>query len=118
VANLAVDGEELVLRLSLPEKLAARRRDIRVPLRAIRAVRIEPHAWRALRGVPVTGASIPGKISLGVRRSPGRQDFAVVRASGPVLCVDLDRDAEFACLAVSVPDPEATAAALCSAAGL
>ncbi|MEZ0091910.1 hypothetical protein [Streptacidiphilus sp. EB129] len=118
MAVLVVDGQDLVLRLSLPERLAARRAEVRVPLLAVRGISVERSAWRALRGVPVSGTSVPGWISLGVRRFPVGQDFAAVRASRPALCVDLGRGTEFARLAVSVRDPDATAVALRSAAGL
>jgi hypothetical protein len=52
------------------------------------------------------GTWIPGRLCAGIRPLPEGQDFALVRAGGPVLCVELRRCALFSRLAISVPDPE------------
>ncbi|MET9652662.1 hypothetical protein ABZZ44_20680 [Streptomyces sp. NPDC006460] len=106
MARVVVDGADLVVRLSLREKLAARRRRVRVPLTALRAVYVEPDWWRALRGRRGPGLWIPGRVCLGTRLLPDGRDFAAVRAGTPVLCVELRRDAPYGRLAVSDPDPE------------
>ncbi|MCT4351937.1 hypothetical protein M5362_02150 [Streptomyces sp. Je 1-79] len=106
MARVTVDGTDLVVRLSLRERLAARRGDVRVPLTALREVRVEPDWWRALRGSRGRGLWIPGRICVGTRVLPDGRDFAAVKAGTRVLCVELRRDAAFGRLAVSDPDPE------------
>jgi hypothetical protein len=106
MARVTVEGAEIVVRLSPREKLAARRRQLRVPLSALREVRVEPDWWRALRGRRGRGIWIPDRLYVGIRVLPDGQDFAVIKPGEPVLCVELRRGTSFGRLAVSDPDPE------------
>ncbi|MFC8278121.1 hypothetical protein ACFUJR_37465 [Streptomyces sp. NPDC057271] len=107
MARVTVDDAGcIVVRLSPPEKLAARRRDVRVPVGALREVRIEPDWWRALRGGRGRGLWIPDRLCVGIRILPDGRDFVAVRPGKPVVCVELRRDTPFGRLAVSDPDPE------------
>ncbi|MEV6654541.1 hypothetical protein [Streptomyces sp. NPDC051219] len=112
MARVAVQGTDIVVRLSWWEMVAARRREVRVPVSALREVHVEPDWWRALRGVCAKGAWIPARFCVGTRHLRDRIDFAAVRPDGPVLCVDLRRSAPFSRLAVSVPDPQEAMRAL------
>ncbi|MEU3774606.1 hypothetical protein AB0F11_15655 [Streptomyces sp. NPDC032472] len=113
MARISVEGAEVVVRLSLREWLGARRRELRVPVAALRGVGLESSWWRVLRGAPGRGAWRPGRC-VGIRRVDGGRgrDFVAVKAGGPVLWIDLDRDAAFGRLALSVPDPEGAERAL------
>ncbi|MFD9030704.1 hypothetical protein ACFVZW_06005 [Streptomyces sp. NPDC059567] len=106
MARVTVEGTDIVVRLSLREKLAARRRRLRVPLTALREVRVEPDWWRALRGLRGRGLWIPDRLCVGTRVLPDGEDFAVVVPGRPVVCVELRRGAAYGRLAVSDPDPE------------
>jgi hypothetical protein len=112
MARLVVDGEDAVVRLTWREGLVARRREVRVPLAAVKGVRVEPDWWRALRGTPLTGRCRPGRWCVGERRHPLGRDFVAVRAGVPVVIVDLWRPVPFARLAVSVPDAAVAAGTL------
>ncbi|MET9962276.1 hypothetical protein ABZ128_25000 [Streptomyces sp. NPDC006326] len=103
MARVTVEGGELVVRLSLRESLAARRREVRVPLSSLRRVEVESSWWRVLRGVPGHGSWRPGRC-LGVRHAPGGDDFVAVKAQGPVLCMELAGEGALRRVAVSVPD--------------
>jgi len=59
MATLAVDGNELVVRLSALEKIGALRGNIRVPLASVRAVRVSETPWSELRGVRAPGTGLP-----------------------------------------------------------
>jgi hypothetical protein len=109
MARVDVEGTDLVVRLSWPERMTAGRREVRVPAAALRRVYVEPDWWRALRGRRGRGLWIPGRYSLGTRRLPDGEDFTALRAGGPVLCVDLSRTSRLRRLALSVPAPDATA---------
>ncbi|WP_137991553.1 hypothetical protein [Streptomyces vilmorinianum] len=106
MARVSVEGTDIVVRLSLRETLAARRRTVRVPLSALREVRVEPDWWRALRGLRGRGLWIPDRLCVGVRVLPDGRDFAAVKPGEPVVCVELRRDAAFGRLAVTDPDPQ------------
>ncbi|MGW2419489.1 hypothetical protein ACWC0C_09560 [Streptomyces sp. NPDC001709] len=103
MARMLVDGDDVVVHLSLRERVAARRGDVRVPLTAVCRVTVEPDWWRALRGVPRRGVWIPGARCIGTRGHHAGADFVVIRPGGPVVCVELRPSAPFRLLAVSVP---------------
>ncbi|MFE0512308.1 hypothetical protein [Streptomyces sp. NPDC058964] len=109
VARLVVDGEDMVLRLALRERLLARRREVRVPLAAVREVAVEPDWWRGLRGEPRSGRWLPDRFCVGQWRHSEGLDFVAVREHGPVVVVDLWPPAPFARLAVSAADAEGVA---------
>jgi hypothetical protein len=109
MARFVVDGDQLVLRLSWLERLAAFRGDVRVPLSAVRAVEVERAPWSALRGMRAPGAGFPGVIAYGVRRLGGaRPDFAAILGGRPAVRVELDSPSSFARLLVSVENVTAT----------
>ncbi|MFJ7947791.1 hypothetical protein ACIQ6K_29690 [Streptomyces sp. NPDC096354] len=106
MARVEVEGTDIVVRLSWWEKIATRHSEVRVPGSALRRLYLEPDWWRALRGRRGRGTWIPGQLCAGIRLLQKGQDFALVRAGEPVLCVELRRGAPFSRLAISVADPE------------
>lgn len=108
MAKLVVDGGDLVVRLSLLEKLGAMRGDVRLPLADIRAVRVSNQPWSELRGMRAPGTGIPGVISLCTRRGDGIVDFAAVYRSSEAVVVESD-GAPFDRLVVSCADAPGTA---------
>ncbi|MET9956345.1 hypothetical protein ABZ135_33030 [Streptomyces sp. NPDC006339] len=109
MARVTVDGDRVVVRLGPGETAAARRRTIRLPVAALRAVGVETGWWRALRGEAGRGRWMPGRC-VGTRYGPAGEDFVAVRADGrPVLVLDFGRGAPFDRVALTVPDPERTA---------
>jgi hypothetical protein len=114
MARLIVDGRDLVVRLAWWERLVARRGDVRVPLRAVREVTLQPDWWRALRGLRGRGLWIPGAFCVGVRSRGHAADFVAFRpGAGPVVCVEFfPSRSPFARVAVGARNPEATAAAI------
>lgn len=112
MARVTVEGADVVVRLGFRERLAARRRQVRVPVAALRRVDVETSWWRVLRGAPGPGLWAPGRC-VGIRHLPGgADDFVAVRAGSVVLCVDLGPGAIFDRVAVSVAAPERTAQAV------
>ncbi|WP_412075739.1 hypothetical protein ACLF6K_07680 [Streptomyces xanthophaeus] len=110
--RLSVEGSEIVVRLSLRERMAVRRSGFRVPVSALRQVGVESSWWRVLRGAPGRGSWHPGRC-VGFRRLPeGGADFVAVRADHPALLLELDPDAALRRIAVSVADVEGTRRAL------
>lgn len=112
MADLVIEGQDLVVKLSPLEKLAAFRGDVRVPLHSVIAVKVDEHPWRSLRGVRAPGTGLPGVIAYGVRRYPSGRDFAALLSKRDAVTVDLGHPSPFARLVVSVPDGEACVTAL------
>ena len=77
MADLAIDGNAALVRLSVREKLRAFRGRSRAPDR--RDVDpVSDDQWSELRGMRAPGTGIPGVIALCTRRAPGIRDFAAV----------------------------------------
>jgi hypothetical protein len=109
VADLAVDGNELVLHLHAVEKAEGFHGDVRVPLTAVESVRAVDDAWPELRGIRAPGTGVRGVIALGTRRHPLGRDFVAVYGKGPATVVEL-AGLPFLRLVVSSPDAARVAA--------
>jgi hypothetical protein len=111
VADLAVDGNELVLHLHATEKAEGFHGDIRVPLTAVDAVRAVDDAWPELRGVRAPGTGVPEVIAVGTRRGGFGKDFAAVHGRGQAVVVELT-GAEYGRLVVTCDDAGRVAATI------
>jgi hypothetical protein len=91
VAELTVDGTDLVLHLSAVEKAEGVHRDIRVPLSAVTALRVVDSAWDdELRGWRAPGTGVPNVIAVGTRRGSFGKDFVAVHGKGPAIVIELE----------------------------
>jgi hypothetical protein len=104
VAQIVLDGDDVVIKLSPLEKLGAMRDDVRVPRSAISECRVTRDAWSELRGIRSPGTGWPGVISLCTLRGNGTRDFAAVYRKRPAVVIEL-QGADFDRLVVSVKDP-------------
>ncbi len=83
MAELRVDGGDLVLHLSGGEKAEGVHGDLRVPMSAVSGVEIlEDAHGPADLGIKV-GTRIPGVVEVGTVHAEGRKIFAVVHRSTP-----------------------------------
>jgi hypothetical protein len=114
MADLAIDGGNLVLHLSVAERVEGFHSDITVPLAAVSAVRVVPDVWAELRGIRAPGTGWPGVIAVGTRRTGGEKDFAAVHGQGAGIVVELTGQ-EFSHLVLSADDPDAIAATVVAA---
>lgn len=110
MAEVVLDGADVVVRMSALERLAALRGDVRVPRSAVTSCRVSAHPRSELRGLRAPGTAVPGLFSLCTLRGADTRDFAAVYRGRPALVIDL-HGAEFDRLVVSVKD-EAIAEAL------
>jgi hypothetical protein len=90
MATLRREGGELVVLLNDLEKLGGLRGGPRVPLTAIRDVRVTDTPFRELRGMRAPGTGIPGVVALGTWRYRGGKDFAALYRGGPALVIELE----------------------------
>jgi hypothetical protein len=82
MAELIVDGDELVVRLREVEKLEAVHGEVRVPLQSVRTVEVLDDAEGAVHGFRV-GTGIPGSVAIGTFTSRDAKIFAVVHHDTP-----------------------------------
>ena len=101
MAELVVEGDELVLRLSWWEKIATAHGNVRVPLSSVSSARVEARA----DGHLTLGSITP-------RWQHGRhvRYFAFARRRRPAVQVSLHPPSRFSWLLVTVADPDTTAA--------
>jgi hypothetical protein len=120
MAELIVDDKDLVVRLTLGEKIWSFHGDIRVRLSAIDSVAPDPKPWLGLRGWRMAGISLVGTAVLGTRRHGDGYDFCILHRDRPAVRVNAT-SGRFSRLIISVPeggDPEAEAARIAAAAGI
>jgi len=103
MADLTVDGNELVLHLHAVEKAEGFHADIRVPLTAVDSVRAVDDAWPELRGIRAPGTGVPDVIAVGTRRGGFGKDFAAVHGRGQAVVVELT-GAEYGRLVLTCDD--------------
>ncbi len=84
MAELSLEGNELVVHLSLAEKAEAVHGDIRVPASSVRQVEVVDDAVHAVNAFTKSvGASWPGLFVIGTFHSQGSKVFAVVHHNTP-----------------------------------
>ena len=120
MAELIVDDENLVVRLTPGEKIWGLHGDIRVPLSSVVSVAPDPKPWLGLRGWRMAGVSLVGFAVLGTRRHGDGYDFCILHHDRPAVRVDV-ASGRFSRLVISVPeggDPETEAVRIATAAGI
>jgi uncharacterized protein len=103
VARLVIKGSDLVVSLTLGEKVGGFHANIRVPLRTVQSARAVKYPWPTLRGWRMAGVAVPGRIALGTRRHAGGFDFCALHRSQEAVQVDLNAG-RFGRLVIGVPE--------------
>jgi hypothetical protein len=83
MAELVVEGDELVLRLSGVEKLEAVHGDLRAPRSSVRSVEVLDNAHEPVDHGFKEGERLPGYSEVAVVRTQGQKLFAVVHHDTP-----------------------------------
>lgn len=113
MAAFEVRENDLVVSLTPIERVAALRREVRVPVAAVERVCVDPDPWGAVRGFRIAGTGIPGVVAYGKRLVSGdRPDFAAIHGREPAVRIELAPWAPYGRLLVTVPDPAASAEAI------
>lgn len=113
MAELVVEGDELVLQLSGLEKAEGIHGDLRVPLSTVRSVEVLEDAHKAADFVGIrVGTRIFGVVEVGTIRGAGKKIFAAVHHDTPrgvrVTLEGADQDEWI----VGCADPEALVAGI------
>jgi hypothetical protein len=84
MAELVVEGTDLVCRLTTLEKVEGVHGDLRVPVTAVNGVEVvdDAHAAADLLGIKV-GTRLPGVVEVGTVHGRGRSVFAAVHHDTP-----------------------------------
>ena len=85
MAELQLEGDELVLHLSGAEKAEAVRGDLRVPLSAVRGVEVvdDAHSWTGIGAGFKVGMRVPGSATVATVRGHGEKVFVAVHGDTP-----------------------------------
>jgi hypothetical protein len=106
MAELAVEGDELVLHLSRVEKLESVHGDLRAPRSAVRAVQVLEDAHEPADHGFKVGERVPGCSEVAVIETGSEKLFAVVHHDTPRgLRIDF-AGADYDAWIVGSPDPE------------
>lgn len=108
MAELAIEGDELVLHLTMFEKAAALNRDVRLPVSSIDAIEVVEKPFGLVRGYHAAGLSIPRRVAIGTFRRMGSTRFFVLKGTQPAVHITFSRGG-IAGLVVSSADAEALA---------
>lgn len=113
MAELVVEGGELVLRLERAEKLEGMHGDVRAPLAAVTGVEIldDAHAAADLAGIKV-GTRLPGVVEVGTIHGLAKTIFVAVHHATPRGVRVSLRDSGQDEWVVGCADPEAVAASV------
>ncbi len=112
MAQLDVDGADLVVRLSALEKFGALHGDVRLPLLAVRHARTTSEPFDELSGMlRWLGTGMWRVIALGTYRGRGTKTFAAVYRGRVGVVIDLD-GGSYQRLVVSTPDAHGIAGRL------
>jgi len=104
VAELVVEGSDLVLHMPLRQKILGFHGDIRVPLSAVRRAKAVDNPWMALRGRRMAGTALRGVAAVGTWIHGNREyDFCVLRRERAAVLVEVNAG-RFCRFLVGVPD--------------
>ncbi len=119
MAALVVDKSHVVVRLAVWEKALALRGNVRMPLSAVRGVRVVPDPTEDLKQYHAWGNTVTLRFVYGVRRIYGiGKAFVATRGHRPAVLVMLDSPSKYVRVLVTVADPKATVASIRAAAGV
>lgn len=111
MADLKVEGTDVIVHLSALEALMAMRRDLRLPVGDVRMVHVEESPLVGLHQCRLPGVSWPGRFTVGSCHRDGRREFAVAYAHTPAVVLDAG-GAGWDRIVVSHPDAVTIAAEL------
>jgi hypothetical protein len=108
VAELLIDGADLVLHLTTLEELASVHGDLRAPLASISSVQVLDDAHEpADAGFKLVGGRLPGTFEIGSFSAEGQRIFAAVHHNTPRGLVVTFDGAHYGAWIVGCADPEA-----------
>jgi hypothetical protein len=117
VADIRIDGSDLVVELGRLERAEALHGNLRVPLDSVRQVEVADRPLDLIHGLKLPGTGIPGSTAVGTWVSPDGRTFAVEHHASRGVVVHLEGQ-RYQQLIVGCDQPEEVAERVRSAAGL
>ena len=107
MAEIHIEGDDVVVQLGLLERLGALHGVLRIPRSAVTAVHVVEQPFAEIKGIRFPGTGVPGLIALGTWRQKGARDFACVYRGQRGVVIDVDpRAAPFQRVIVSSRNPD------------
>lgn len=115
MAQVHIDGENLVVVIEGLDKLWALKSHLTIPLANVRGATADPSMIKEPKGIRAPGTYMPGVITAGTFHLDGRRVFWDVHDPTKAVVIEL-ADERYSRLVVQVDDPRATVALVESAA--
>jgi hypothetical protein len=109
MAQVSIDGHNLVVEIEGLDKLWALTSRLVIPLANVRGATTDPGIIKEPKGMRAPGAHVPGVITAGSFHIDGERVFWDVHDPAKAVVIELT-DERYARLVVQVPDPRATVA--------
>lgn len=90
MAQLRVDGDTLMVRLSIVDTMLSVRSSMRFPLAAVQRVYVDHTVAEEPRGVKAPGTYVPGVLTMGTFHCEGVKTFWNIRRGAQAIVVELD----------------------------
>jgi hypothetical protein len=116
MAQVQIEGDDLVVEMEGLDKLWALRSRLVIPLANVRGATADPGVARERKGIRAPGAYVPGVITAGTFHVDGERVFWDVHDPTKAVVIEL-ADERYARLIVQVADPRATVALIEQATG-
>ena len=107
MAQVSIDGTDLIIEIEGMDKLWAMQSRLTIPLANVRGATADPGIGKEPRGVRIPGTWIPGVLTAGTFQRDGVRVFWDVHDPADAVVIEL-RDERFARLIIQVADPRAT----------
>jgi hypothetical protein len=118
MATLEVDNGRVVAQFAGRQAVMAIARQVSVPVADVTSVTVVPDGWDLDLGWRVGGTGIPRRLAFGrYRMRGGPRTFAALYCGSPAVVIETS-GGDWDRLAITVDDPDATAAQVREAAGL
>jgi hypothetical protein len=109
MAQVSIDGRDLIVEMEGWDKLWALRSRLTIPLSDVRGATADPGIAHEVKGLRVAGARVPGVITAGSFHQDGERIFWDVHNPAKVVVIEL-KDERFARLVIEVSEPATTVA--------
>ncbi|MFI9329387.1 hypothetical protein ACIGZJ_17805 [Kitasatospora sp. NPDC052868] len=109
MANVRIDGDNLIVEIEGLDKLWALKSRLVIPLANVRGATADPGISRESKGFRAPGTHFPGIITAGTFHIHGDRVFWDVHDAAKAVVIEL-ADERYARLVVEVSDPRATVA--------